>query len=186
MSSRPSIPLLLPRHFFNQPFIDDGGRLDANIAKVFQELPKAASLKVDSGTKGTHMERSALSAAKIAQGNLWHESDRTITYAVVDDTWEYRAGIYHIDQEHLPVDLAAPDTGFLVNVIDFAHLLRWNGTGWEWGPGDHGSGFFASFAAGVTPGTGWVADDGSTVSMLNSDGSLSDVTLPTDASYFRI
>jgi hypothetical protein len=70
----------------------------------------------------------------------------------------------------------------LAYVSDFNHTLQWNGTGWEWGPGDSGSGMLVSFAVAPT-GAGWHACNGSPgVPYLKSDGTIGTVTLPNTAS----
>src|SRR5690242_263946 len=65
---------------------------------------------------------------------------------------------------------------FLVIVTDYGHVLQWNGTGWQWGPGEPGSGMLVMFE--VNPGSGWQLYDGSTVNMLKSDGTTQSVVLP--------
>ena len=70
----------------------------------------------------------------------------------------------------------------LAYVFDYNHTLQWTGTGWEWGPGDGGSGMFAPFAFAPS-GLGWHACDGSTgVLYLKSDGTTGTVTLPNTVS----
>ena len=76
--------------------------------------------------------------------------------------------------------LTVNDTGLRVEVTDYAHILRWNGAGWEWAPeDDHRAGEIAYFD--VAPGSGWKAidgkgDDGSAIGaghpikILKSDG----------------
>lgn len=87
---------------------------------------------------------------------------------------------------NLPVGLGKNSTGLLFDVTDYNHVLQWNGTGWQWGPGENGSGYIVAFVNPPNPLTGWHVCDGSTVSQLNADGSVSTVTIPTIAgSYFR-
>lgn len=90
-------------------------------------------------------------------------------------------------QNNLPSNLGPNDKGFLINVSDYAHILRWNGSGWAWGPGDPGSGYIAPFLSAPTQ-VGWKLCDGSTVQRLNSDGTLSSVVLPnfTTATYLKL
>jgi hypothetical protein len=85
------------------------------------------------------------------------------------------------------LDLNSQDSGFLVEVTDYNHVLEWNGTGFEWGPGENGSGYISAFLSAPTS-IGWHICDGSVVSQLNSDGSLKPVTLPnyTTASYLKL
>ena len=65
----------------------------------------------------------------------------------------------------LPTDLGATDVGFLLEIVDFRHLVRWNGTAWDWAAGDEGNGFIRDFL--VLPSTaGWQLCDGTVTSML--------------------
>lgn len=67
---------------------------------------------------------------------------------------------------------------FLVSVTDFNHVLQWTGTGWQWGPGEPGSGMLVLFEVDPT-GVGWHLYDGTAnVPYLKSDGTLGTVTLP--------
>jgi hypothetical protein len=90
-------------------------------------------------------------------------------------------------QNNLPTNLTANQKGFLISVSDYAHILRWTGSGWTWGPGDPGSGYIAPFLSAPTQ-AGWHLCDGSTVKRLNSDGTLSSVVLPdyTTATYLKL
>lgn len=89
-------------------------------------------------------------------------------------------------QSTLPT-LTPQDAGALIHVTDFNHVLQWTGTGWEWGPGDAGGGYIQGF---LTPpvALGWHICDGSTVGMLNGDGSVTQVHLPdyTTAAYLKL
>src|SRR5215469_5800097 len=70
----------------------------------------------------------------------------------------------------------------LAYVTDYNHTLQWTGTGWEWGPGESGSGMLVSFAIAPT-GNGWHACDGSSgVHYLKADGTTGTVTLPNTVS----
>jgi hypothetical protein len=73
--------------------------------------------------------------------------------------------------------LGAGDAGLLVEVTDYAHILRWDGAAWEWGPGETGGGFVAAFAIDPT-GAGWQLCDGTTVAYLESDGTTTNYTTP--------
>jgi hypothetical protein len=89
-------------------------------------------------------------------------------------------------QETLP-HLTQSDAGALIHVTDFNHVLQWTGNGWEWGPGDSGGGFIQAFLTAPAV-AGWHICDGSTVKMLNGDGTTSSVTLPdyTTAAYLKL
>lgn len=76
----------------------------------------------------------------------------------------------------LPTGLSTSDAETLIYVADKAHTLRWDGSGWDWARGDDRSGYWR--VSDVNPGTGWQIADGSTVDRLNSDGSLTAVTVP--------
>lgn len=97
------------------------------------------------------------------------------------------SAIEPVTQATLPTNLTPNQKGFLVEVSDYGHTLRWNGTGWEWGPGDSGSGYVSGFLEAPTA-PGWKLCDGSTVPRLNSDGTTTNVTLPnyTTASYLKL
>lgn len=87
---------------------------------------------------------------------------------------------------NLPV-LTSEDSGFIVYVTDFNHTLQWDGTAWQWGPGDSGSGYFGFFLQAPTAG-GWHLCDGSSVEMLNADGTTTLVALPNYSSnpYLKV
>jgi hypothetical protein len=87
------------------------------------------------------------------------------------------ASIQQVTQANLPT-LTSSDSGVLIYVTDYAHLLIWTGTGWTWGPGEPGSDFIQPFLNGPNPAIGWHLCDGSTINRLNFDGSLTKVTLP--------
>jgi hypothetical protein len=97
------------------------------------------------------------------------------------------AGILAITQATLPTGLGINETGLLVDVTDYGHILKWTGTNWTWGAGDPGSGTVQAFLAAPT-GPGWHICNGATVSRLNADGTISNVTLPnyTTAAYLKL
>ena len=84
--------------------------------------------------------------------------------------------------------LGPGNTGQLVYVTDYNHMLRWNGSGFEWGPGENGSGYISAFLNDPSPTTGWQVCNGALTSKLNSDGSISAVTVPNygTASYLKL
>lgn len=84
-------------------------------------------------------------------------------------------------QANLTLLSASLAAGTLVEVTDYAHVLRWTGSAYEWGPGESGSGYFAPFAVSPT-GSGWHLCDGTAgVTYLKSDGTTGTVTLPNTA-----
>ena len=128
--------------------------------------------------EGTHQERlENYPAANYSDATLFYETDRGVFYVDVSSEWTYATGVMQNTQSNLPTDLSALDAGFLFAVTDYEHLLSWSGTKWEWGPGEGGSGFIVSF---VTPpsGPGWHVSDGSKVSMLTENGTLTQIQIP--------
>jgi hypothetical protein len=117
---------------------------------------------------GAHAARPA--AGSYPNGTLFWETDRTALYVVLVGQWVYAAGVMATAQATLPGGLGSGDAGFLAYVTDYAHLLRWNGSAWGWGPGDGGSGFVQGFV--VDPGTGWFLCSGSQATFLKADGTL--------------
>jgi len=85
-----------------------------------------------------------------------------------------------------PPAFNAHDAGLLVHVSDYNHVLEYDGTKFQWGPGDLGSGWTAEFLVAPTA-LGWHLLDGTAaVPYLQSDGSLGTQDLPTTAgTYFR-
>jgi hypothetical protein len=84
--------------------------------------------------------------------------------------------------------LTAANAGQLVYVTDYNHLLRWDGTAFQWGPGENGSGYVSAFINDPSPTTGWQLCDGSTTTRLHSDGSISAQTVPNygTAAYLKL
>lgn len=59
---------------------------------------------------------------------------------------------------NIPTDLGDTDEGYTYYATDFDHTFYWNGTGWEWGPGETKPG--ALIHHDSDPGTGWHVCDG--------------------------
>ncbi len=101
-------------------------------------------------------------------------------YSEGDFKWHYMVGQFSRTQSQLVTLAAVLNTnhvGVLVDVTDYAHILRWTGSAWEYAdpsdPATRIEGFF------VDPGTGWHLCDGtSNVAYLKSDGTTTTVTLP--------
>lgn len=127
---------------------------------------------------GTHAQRLAnYPASNYSDGSLFYETDRQVFYVDVQSVWTYASGIMQEVQAKLPSDLSPPDTGFLFGVTDYAHLLTWTGLGWNWGPGEAGSGMIQPFFS-LPSGSGWHICDGSQVNMLQSNGQFQLVKIP--------
>jgi len=70
-----------------------------------------------------------------------------------------------------PTGLGPTQAGLIYNVLPpYAHVMRWNGTAWEFAPGDHGSGHIIPYL--VLPGnpTCWQECDGTATDYLVAGG----------------
>ena len=68
--------------------------------------------------------------------------------------------------------------GQLVSVTDFGHVLQWDGSSYQWGPGELGSAYMQFFEVDPTS-TGWHLYDGTAnVPYLKGDGTTGTKTLP--------
>ena len=172
-------------------------RLNWNFDYLGKQITSAASSASGSSSgssvqAGTHANRASVAAASNI-GSLYIETDRNnlvyqSQYVSGVATWVYVTGTYNRTQSQLvalAATLTTADTGLLVNVTDYVHILQWSGAAWQWGPGEQGSGMLQGFA--VAPGNGWHVCDGSSVNYLKSDGTTSSVTLPNPvtASYMK-
>jgi LAGLIDADG DNA endonuclease family len=119
-------------------------------------------------------------------GTLFVISDRNnLTYQVQTvssaNTWVYYEGTYFVTQSAISAikgynatALGVNDTGLLISVTDYAHVLKWSGTAWGWGPGESGSGYFSDFAVAPT-GSGWQACLSGETLVTMEDGSLMEI-----------
>lgn len=179
-----SIPLLMPSTITRAPLVDQHGVLTGEAKRWLTESPKNHALKVQNRFSDTRAARLKQKASNFAEGVLWKETDTGVTYISDGVNWEPHAGTITVTQDSLPTNLTAADAGVLVNVSDYAHVLRWNGTGFEFA--DAGSGYTQAFL--INPGTGWLLCDGTAnVLTLLGDGTLDNsVTLPnTPGTYYR-
>ena len=96
------------------------------------------------------------------------------TFKTVFSTGEFTYKIRRDTLANIPVGLTANDVDFMFFATDYQHLYRWNGTGWEFGPGDPGSGWIAG-NGGIQGGL-WALCDGSNVTIALSNGSTTTVT----------
>jgi hypothetical protein len=127
--------------------------------------------------------------ANYVPGTILFETDSTLFYIIQIvssvNKWVWCSGEYARTQAQLAAlaaTLTTTDTGLLVNVTDYAHILQWSGSAWTWGPGESGSGYFQDFAIAPT-GSGWHACDGSTgIKYLKADGTTGTITVPNTAS----
>lgn len=98
--------------------------------------------------------------------------------------WVYKSERYDVTQATIPTTgfngaaLGANDAGLQIGVTDYAHTLKWSGSGWGWADGDTESNYFQDFGSAPT-GNGWHACDGSVgVAYLKGDGTTGTRTLP--------
>lgn len=177
-----SAPTFLTDRLVKSPIVDPKtGLMSWDFKKVMDQVAQQsanAQAAVPQFLTGTHFNRiNNRPASKLPAGTLYFETDRGVWYINNGGTWQYFAGVMQVTQANLPTDLGASDNGFLAEVTDFAHLLAWNGSGWQWGPGEQGSGFTIDFTdspnAGPSPSTGWQQANGAIhVLTLQSDGSV--------------
>lgn len=121
-------------------------------------------------------------------GTFYFQNDRGILYVDNGTAWQYFTGTYPRLQSELAAlaaTLGTGDTGLLVNVTDYNHMLQWTGSAWQAGPGEQMGNFFQDFATGgpANP-IGWHVCDGSSVSHLKADGSLSTPEILPDTQSF--
>jgi hypothetical protein len=112
---------------------------------------------------GSPSARIARSQAQMAQ------SAAAVSSAPVHGLGASRVGTF----SNLPVGLGVADTGFIFYATDAGHAWMWNGSGWQWAPGDPGSGWIAGFES--DPGAGWKPCDGSAATVYTSSGGTASV-----------
>lgn len=61
--------------------------------------------------------------------------------------------------------LGVSDTGYVAFVSDYGHFVRWDGSAWEFAPGDVGNGFLRAFTIAPQE-VGWGLCDGSSYDYL--------------------
>lgn len=121
-------------------------------------------------------------ATSFAVGSTYQAADYGLTFVVEQaagaNFWAYASGVGRSNQAALAaLGLAATDVGVLWEVEDYAHVLRWTGVAWQFGPGDSGSGMIIGFPFTPTGGV-WQACDGSATTYLNGDGTVGNFTTP--------
>lgn len=78
----------------------------------------------------------------------------------------------------LALTLNVTNTGLLVEVTDYRHVLRWTGTVWTWGPGEDGRHDIVGLPVDPDDTTGWQLCDGTTVAYLKGDGTTGSFATP--------
>jgi hypothetical protein len=163
--------------------------LNERFRQLSQESTSTTSGSV-AGLVFTHANRA--SANLTAVGTYGTESDRGVVYQVQSvgssKAWVYISGQFKAAFADRPTDLGSNDAGFLWHVSDYAHLLRWTGTGWEFV--DEMGGYFA-FRVVAPDGNGWALCDGSATHYLHiTAGVVSEVAitppdLVTNGTYLK-
>ena len=86
----------------------------------------------------------------------------------------------------IPTGLGSGDAGFRYRITDYGHEVVWDGSAWDFAPGDDGNGYFQDFA--ITPQqSGWALCDGSatTYLLLGSTITATAITPPNLTGYYR-
>ncbi len=104
--------------------------------------------------------------------------------------WIYATGYNSLAQSALSgvtALLGTNDAGYLFNVNDFTHMLRWTGSATEFAPGDSGSGYIGTFPI-APPGGTWGLCDGTAYTYLKADGTTASFTTPNyaTAAYLKL
>lgn len=176
------------------PIASEHGIPTASASAFFDSLLKwiqgnGGTIFGTSAQRTDYLTRGYVDPGDLADGTLYVETDTELTYQWRMDTdrftkpngaWVYLHGIYARAQSELAalaLTLGSGDGGLLVEVTDYAHVLRWDGAAWEWGPGEDGGGYVQAFAVDPT-GSGWQLCDGTTVAYLKSDGTTANYATP--------
>lgn len=103
-------------------------------------------------------------------------------YSAANTAWAYIAGTVQRTQANLATLaglLGAADTGLLVDVTDFAHILVWTGTAWTYADPTDPAGRVEMFLVDPNPTIGWQLMDGTAnVKYLKADGTTGTITVP--------
>ena len=132
---------------------------------------------------GTHADRLALNLTLLPEGALFVESDRNnLVYQIQDGAWQYVTGTYRLvqaDISTLAATMTIEDTGLLIEVTDYRHVLQWDSSlVWKWGPAEDGRHDIAFLPIDPDDTTGWQLCDGSTINYLKGDGTTGSFTTP--------
>lgn len=123
---------------------------------------------------------------------LFYETDTGLVYLSIFNSsagawqWQYLTGTFSVLQANLSTfasSLGTADTGTLVYVSDYGHILQWTGSAWQRGPGDNEHSDSFHFFASAPTDPGWHICDGSTQNYLQYTGTLGSRTLPSAGAY---
>ena len=118
------------------------------------------------------------------------DSNSTLVYRSTGGVWTYAGGTYSDVLASILTGLTTADAKLLFEVTDYDHVLQWTGSAWTWGPGELGSGYVQAFgrAPNSAGASAWQVCDGSTVAVLNADGTTTNVAVPnySTAAYLKL
>jgi hypothetical protein len=128
---------------------------------------------------GTRANRGSATPSKGAE---YYETDTTLIYIGTGSAWLYLSGTYQLVQAKVVAfgaTLGVNDTGLLIDVTDFAHVLRWTGTTLTFNDPADMPGRIEGFLVDPFPATGWQLCAGNNnVAYLKSNGTTGTVNLP--------
>jgi hypothetical protein len=133
----------------------------------------------------SHADRVAnYDPADYVAGDLFYETDRTVLYRLnaAETAWVYATGEMSAAFADVPTDLGTDDEGFLLQITDYGHRVRWDGAAWEFAPGDQGNGYFQDFAVAPTV-PGWALCNGIATTYLTMGAAIAETAFtPPDLS----
>lgn len=133
----------------------------------FREISGAASPAAANGVPGLFFgTKTRPDANGTAVGTFGTDTDTGLVYQVRTvssrQSWCYASGQVRATFANKPTP-GGDDTGLLWSVTDYAHLLRWTGTGWEFADGC--GNYIVGFTAAPT-GNGYQLCDGTATAYL--------------------
>lgn len=147
------------------------GAINDRIRRINEALGAETSTAAASSTLnyGSHAVRVSRPTSGFEAGSMYFETDRgNVAYQLQGNVWVYAGGVLRAAFAAAPV-LKAADAGFLWYVSDYAHVLRWTGTGWEFV--DEMGGYVA-WRVIAADGSGWQLCDGSATHYLHVTGGV--------------
>lgn len=151
-----------------------GGKTD--VIPVVLEAPNTTGLTDRNGNTV------ALIDGAVVSWNIGGSDFVLYQYSASATAWSYVGGMVARAQTNLTTlagFLGAADTGLLVDVTDFAHILVWTGSAWTYADPSDPAGRIEMFLVDPSPTTGWQLCDGTAnVPYLKKDGSTGTQTVP--------
>lgn len=130
---------------------------------------------------GTHAARAGFPAANYNVGDLYYETDTTVTYMVQVPagvkTWLYYNGVRTDLLANIPT-LGTNDINYTFQSSDYKQIWVWTGAAWNYSPGSgSGNRTYATSPATLPYGV-WHQCDGTTFSLTQNNATLLSVTPP--------